>query len=69
MIRYIAITKEEQKKPYKVSYIYYGDIYQGARFSKTIGPRHHDYKKVDKIYKQLKEMAYGTTYEGETKMK
>jgi hypothetical protein len=40
MIRYLLVTKNEEEKPYKISWIYYGDILGGARHTITIGVRH-----------------------------
>jgi len=62
MIRYMVITKKEEERPYKVTYIYYGSILTGARHKVMVGPRHQHYEEVKKIYERLKQLIYGKKF-------
>ena len=52
--KYLIITKKENK--YKITYIYYGSIFNGLRVSKEIGRKSLEYKEVERIYDRLNEI-------------
>ena len=57
--RYLIITKKDKK--FKLTYIYYGSIFNGLRVSREIGIRSKEYNEVENIYKRLNEIRDGKT--------
>ena len=52
------IIEEKGMKRIKVTYIYYGNIYNGLRVSKTIGTNNNYFKYVRKIFNNMKSLIH-----------
>ena len=54
--KYLLIKIEGQRR-YKISYIYYGDVFNGLRVSKTIDPRHNWFEIIKETIDALVRLA------------